>query len=42
MGSVDPKDWSAIGYRQMGDGPGVIILLHGGSNASQSYSKALL
>jgi len=38
MGSVVSKDGTAIGYRQMGDGPGV-ILFHGGANASQSYSK---
>ena len=37
-GSVVSKDGTAIGYRQMGDGPGV-ILIHGGANASQSYSK---
>jgi len=38
MGSVVSKDGTAIGYRQMGDGPGV-ILFHGGANASQNYSK---
>ena len=38
MGSVVSKDGTVIGYRQMGDGPGV-ILFHGGANASQSYSK---
>jgi len=37
-GSVVSKDGTAIGYRQMGDGPGV-ILFHGGANATQSYSK---
>ncbi len=38
MGSVVSKDGTVIGYRQMGDDPGV-ILFHGGANASQSYSK---
>jgi len=38
MGSVVSKDGTVIGYRQMGDGPDV-ILFHGGANASQSYSK---
>lgn len=37
-GSVVSKGGTVIGYRQMGDGPGV-ILFHGGANASQSYSK---
>jgi pimeloyl-ACP methyl ester carboxylesterase len=37
-GSVVSKDGTEIGYRQMGDDPGV-ILFHGGANASQSYSK---
>ncbi len=37
-GSVVSKDGTTIGYRQMGRGPGV-ILLHGGANASQNYSK---
>jgi len=36
--SVSSKDGTTIGYRQMGHGPGV-ILLHGGAGASQSYSK---
>lgn len=37
-GSVASKDGTAIGYRQLGSGKG-IILLHGGAGASQSYSK---
>ena len=37
-GSVTSKDGTTIGYRQLGTGPG-IILLHGGASASQSYSK---
>jgi pimeloyl-ACP methyl ester carboxylesterase len=35
---VTSKDGTSIGYRQLGSGPGV-ILLHGGASASQSYSK---
>lgn len=34
--SVTSKDGTKIGYRQMGSGPGVIIM-HGGANASQHY-----
>ena len=37
-GSVTSKDGTKIGYRQMGSGPG-IILLHGGINASQHLMK---
>jgi pimeloyl-ACP methyl ester carboxylesterase len=37
-GSVTSKDGTIIGYRQMGSGPG-IILLHGGINASQHLMK---
>jgi len=37
-GSVTSKDGTTIGYRQMGSGPG-IILLHGGVNASQHLMK---
>ena len=37
-GSVISKDSTKIGYRQMGSGPG-IILLHGGVNASQHLMK---
>ncbi|WP_424354945.1 alpha/beta fold hydrolase [Methanobacterium sp. MBAC-LM] len=37
-GSVVSKDSTKIGYRQMGSGPG-IILLHGGVNASQHLMK---
>ncbi|MGB9979265.1 alpha/beta fold hydrolase [Methanobacterium sp.] len=37
-GSVTSKDGTKIGYRQMGSGPG-IILLHGGVNASQHLMK---
>jgi len=36
--SVTSKDGTTIGYRQLGNGPGV-ILLHGGASASQSYMK---
>jgi len=36
--SVVSKDGTTVGYRRMGHGPGV-MLLHGGANASQSYSK---
>jgi pimeloyl-ACP methyl ester carboxylesterase len=36
--SVVSKDGTVIGYRQMGEGPGV-VLFHGGANASQNYSK---
>lgn len=36
--SVISKDGTNIGYRQMGNGPG-IILLHGGVNASQNLMK---
>jgi pimeloyl-ACP methyl ester carboxylesterase len=36
--SVTSKDGTVIGYRQLGNGPG-IILLHGGANASQNYMK---
>ena len=35
---VTSKDGTTIGYRQMGAGPG-IILLHGGASASQSYMR---
>ncbi len=37
-GTVTSKDGTKIGYRQMGSGPG-IILLHGGINASQHLMK---
>lgn len=37
-GFVTSKDGTTIGYRQMGSGPG-IILLHGGVNASQNLMK---
>jgi pimeloyl-ACP methyl ester carboxylesterase len=36
--SVKSKDGTIIGFRQMGSGPG-IILLHGGVNASQNLMK---
>ena len=36
--SVTSKDGTKIGYRQMGNGPG-IILFHGGINASQHLMK---
>lgn len=38
IGSVTSKDGTKIGYRQMGNGP-AIILLHGGINASQHLMK---
>jgi pimeloyl-ACP methyl ester carboxylesterase len=37
-GSVISKDGTKIGYRQMGSGPG-IILMHGGANASQHFME---
>ena len=37
-GSVISKDGTTIGYRQMGSGPG-IILLHGGAKGSQSLMQ---
>ena len=37
-GSVTSKDGTVIGYRQMGIGPG-IILLHGGAKGSQSLMQ---
>lgn len=37
-GFVTSKDGTIIGYRQMGSGPG-IVLLHGGVNASQNLMK---
>jgi pimeloyl-ACP methyl ester carboxylesterase len=37
-GFVMSKDGTKIGYRQMGNGPG-IILLHGGANASQHFME---
>jgi pimeloyl-ACP methyl ester carboxylesterase len=36
--SVTSEDGTVIGYRQMGSGPG-IVLLHGGVNASQNLMK---
>lgn len=36
--SVTSKDGTTIGYRQLGTGPGV-ILMHGGALASQHYMK---
>ena len=36
--SVTSKDGTVIGYRQMGSGPGV-VLLHGGVNSSQHLMK---
>ena len=36
--SLTSYDGTKIGYRQMGSGPG-IILLHGGINASQHLMK---
>lgn len=35
---VDSKDGTGIGYRKMGNGPG-IILLHGGANSSQHFME---
>src|SRR5664280_2155593 len=37
-GSVTSKDGTIIGYRQMGSGPGIIIM-HGGISSSQYYMK---
>src|ERR1035438_4734287 len=37
-GSVISKDGTIIGYRQMGSGPG-IILLHGGGKSSQTLMR---
>ncbi len=37
-GTVTSKDGTVIGYRQMGSGPG-IILLHGGAKGSQSLMQ---
>jgi pimeloyl-ACP methyl ester carboxylesterase len=37
-GSVTSKDGTTIGYRQMGSGPGIIIM-HGGISSSQYYMK---
>ena len=37
-GSVTSKDGTIIGYRQMGSGPGLIIM-HGGLNAAQHFMK---
>jgi pimeloyl-ACP methyl ester carboxylesterase len=36
--AVTSKDGTSIGFRQLGDGPGVVIL-HGGALASQHYMK---
>src|SRR5262245_51021683 len=36
--SVISKDGTTIGYRQMGQGPG-LILLHGGMKSSQDFMK---
>jgi pimeloyl-ACP methyl ester carboxylesterase len=36
--SVKSKDGTTIGFRQLGDGPGLVIL-HGGALASQHYMK---
>lgn len=38
IGSVTSKDGTKIGYRQLGDGPG-LILVHGGMQASQNFMK---
>lgn len=37
-GTVSSRDGTTIGYRQVGTGPGV-ILLHGGMQAAQSFTK---
>ena len=37
-GTVTSKDGTIIGYRQMGSGPGIIIM-HGGISSSQYYMK---
>jgi len=36
--AVTSKDGTTIGFRQLGHGPGVVIL-HGGALASQHYMK---
>ncbi|HLU11710.1 MAG TPA: alpha/beta hydrolase [Oceanobacillus sp.] len=38
IGSVTSEDGTNIGYRQLGDGPG-LILVHGGMQASQNFMK---
>jgi pimeloyl-ACP methyl ester carboxylesterase len=38
IGSVFSKDGTSIGYRQLGSGPG-LILVHGGMMASQNFMK---
>jgi len=38
VGSVISSDGTGIGYRQMGDGPG-LILVHGGMQSSQNLTK---
>jgi pimeloyl-ACP methyl ester carboxylesterase len=37
-GSVTSKDGTTIGYRQMGHGPG-LVLVHGGMQAAQNFMK---
>lgn len=38
IGSVTSKDGTVIGYRQMGHGPG-LILVHGGMQAAQNFMR---
>jgi len=38
IGSVTSADGTTIGYRQLGQGPGV-VLIHGGMQASQNFMK---
>src|ERR1700722_19602010 len=38
VGSVISSDGTGIGYRQMGDGPG-LILVHGGMQSTQNLTK---
>ena len=38
IGSVTSRDGTTIGYRQMGRGPG-LILLHGAMQAAQNFMR---
>lgn len=38
MASVRSRDGTTIGYRRLGDGPGV-VLMHGGGQASQNLMR---
>lgn len=37
-GTVTSQDGTTIGYRELGDGPG-IIAIHGGMQAAQNFMK---